>query len=357
MSELGYYGAIENQTNTITNNMSPGWFDVSMHELSHMWFGDMITCADWHHGWLNEGFATYAEALWTENKSGMTAYHAYMNSNQATMGGTLYLQNDLDTFNIFQPIIYYKGAWVLHMLRGVLSDPVFFNCLKTYASTPEFMFKNATTEDFRQVAEKVSGKNLAAFFDQWVYDAYYPKYHYNYRQDSMTNVLTLHIFQAQASLNGWREVFEMPILVRITDTTGHVTLITVMNNQLNQEYNFRLTGGVLRNGTSVELDPDKWIIRTVSFKPNLPIGILETPGSGSVFSAYPNPATRELFIRSPREFLPAAFEVFEPCGKRVNRGVLEAPVTAIPVMNLPGGFYMLKIQDGTKPHWLKFLKQ
>ena len=53
-------GGIENQTNSIINNMSQGWFNVSVHELAHQWFADMITCETWSHGWLNEGFASYA---------------------------------------------------------------------------------------------------------------------------------------------------------------------------------------------------------------------------------------------------------------------------------------------------------
>jgi len=127
MTELGYYGAIENQTNTIQNSLSLSWFEVSVHELAHMWFGDMITCLNWHHGWLNEGFATYSEALWEEHIGGFSAYKANMLTNQYWGGGTLYLQNINDPFQIFIPIIYSKGAYVLHMLRGVLGDSLFFN--------------------------------------------------------------------------------------------------------------------------------------------------------------------------------------------------------------------------------------
>jgi aminopeptidase N len=265
-----------------------------------MWFGDMITCADWHHAWMNEGFATYAEALWAEHKSGLTAYHDHLNAYPGTMGGTLYLQNDLDTFNIFQPIVYDKGAWVLHMLRGVLGDPVFFDCLRTYASTPGFMYKNASTEDFRHLVETISGKDLGVFFDQWVYDEYYPKYQYNFIQDSVTKVLTVRIFQAQDSLNNWRDVFEMPLQIKITDENGNDTLVTVLNNQQNQQYEFQLTGTILHTPTSVVLDPDKWLIRMTYFKPKLPIGIPEEPGEGMTFSVYPCPASDEIHIACPK---------------------------------------------------------
>jgi len=357
MSEIGYYGAIENQTNTITNNMSLSWFYTSVHELSHMWFGDMITCADWHHAWMNEGFATYAEALWKEHKSGTAAYHAYLNSTPGTMGGTLYLQNDLDTFNIFQEIVYYKGAWVLHMLRGVLGDQTFFNCLRTYASSPGFMYKNASTEDFRHVVENVSGKDLTAFFDQWVYDAYFPKYYYNFNQDSVTKVLTLHIFQAQASLSNWRAVFEMPLRIKIEDIDGNDTIITVMNNQLNQEYQFKLTGSVPHLPTSVVIDPEKWVIRMTYFKPNLSIGIQEKPDEGMVFNLYPDPATDQVNIGCLQPIKNVAFEISDQCGKLVKKGFIHSPATGISISNLSKGLYFIKIDAG-KDHlyYKKFLK-
>jgi aminopeptidase N len=129
MTQIGFYGAIENQTNTIQNSLDIGSFDVSVHELAHMWFGDMITCSSWHHGWLNEGFATYCSALWAEHSSGQQAYRNYMKNREYFYGGTIYLQITDDPFYIFIPIIYSKGAWVLHMLRGVLGDEAFFSSL------------------------------------------------------------------------------------------------------------------------------------------------------------------------------------------------------------------------------------
>ncbi len=89
MTQLGYYGGIENQTNTIINQMSQSWFEVSVHELAHMWFGDMITCEDWHHAWLNEGFATYCEALWSEYENGFDAYRQHPNQSIHRSGHSL----------------------------------------------------------------------------------------------------------------------------------------------------------------------------------------------------------------------------------------------------------------------------
>jgi aminopeptidase N len=259
MSQLGFYGAIENQTNTIQNNFSSGWFMISVHELSHMWFGDMITCVNWHHGWLNEGFATYSEALYAEYTGGFTYYKNYLATLKYLGEGTVFLQNISDPFQIFLPIIYDKGAWVLHMLRGVLGDDDFFNSINQYTSDPRFKYDHASTEDFRDVCETVSGIDLDFFFDEWIYDEYYPAYTYGYEQDSLTNNLNLEINQIQG-LNGWREIFEMPIQVKINFTDGSDTLITVWNDQVSSGYNIPLTSKV----TSVQFDPDEWILRTVS---------------------------------------------------------------------------------------------
>ena len=259
MSQLGFYGAIENQTNTIQNNFSSGWFMISVHELSHMWFGDMITCANWHHGWLNEGFATYSEALYAEYTGGFTNYKNYLATLKYIGGGTVYLQNISDPFQIFLPIIYNKGAWVLHMLRGVLGDDDFFNAINQYSSDPRFKYDHASTEEFRDVCETVSGIDLDFFFDEWIYDEYYPAYTYGYEQDSLTNNLNLEINQIQG-LNGRREIFEMPIQVKINFTDGSDTLITVWNDQVTTYYNIPLTAVI----TSVQIDPDEWILRTVS---------------------------------------------------------------------------------------------
>jgi aminopeptidase N len=284
MTQLGFYGAIENQTNTITNNMSPSWFDVSVHELSHMWFGDMITCRDWHHGWLNEGFATYSEALYDEAIYGYEAYQQNMQTNEYWNGGTLYLQNAADTFNIFQNIIYRKGAYVLHMLRGVLGDSAFFDGVRTYASDPDLMYAQAVTEDLMEICEEVSGEELGYFFDQWVYDAYYPVYYYNF--ENIEGGLAFLIYQVQGQ-QGWRPVFEMPVEVLIEFAGGGDTLVRVWNDEAYQVFTLPVGDEV----SMISVDPEKRILRKAYYHPEIPVGIGESisePAPASVVF-FPNP--------------------------------------------------------------------
>jgi len=311
ITQLGFYGAIENQTNTIQNNLSIHWFYISVHELSHMWFGDAITCINWHHGWLNEGFATYCEALYAEHIGGFSYYKSYIGGLKFNQGGTVYLQEISDPFQIFIPIIYEKGAWVLHMLRGVLGDNVFFDAINHYATDPRFQYGHASTEDFKEVCETVSGMNLNFFFDEWIYDEYYPMYTYQFSQDSLTNLLTLQINQIQGQ-NSWREIFEMPIKVKINYSGGEDT-ITVWNDQVTTEYSIPLTAKV----TSVQIDPDEWILRTVS-----PItDVEETPTnlfSYKLNANYPNPFNPSTTISfSIRERGVVTLNVYDVLGNEV----------------------------------------
>jgi len=292
MTQLGFYGAIENQTNTIQNNLSLAWFETSVHELGHMWFGDMITLTDWHHSWLNEGFATYAEALWAEHLNGFTAYKNNMVSNEYWYGGTLYLENAADTFNTFPGIVYRKGAYAVHMLRGVLGDELFFDALLDYTSDPDFMYKNADTEELQKSFENSSGIDLDFFFDQWIYDEYYPIYQYNYTQTT-NNTLYLTINQYQEDSLGYRPVFEMPISLTLNFQGGGDTSINIWNNQQTQYFIIDLSEEV----SSIDFDPDKWILRKEEYKPDLPVRIISNKDTKSI-NIYPNPFTDIIFIQS-----------------------------------------------------------
>jgi aminopeptidase N len=290
MTQLGFYGAIENQTNTIQNNLSPSWFDVSVHELGHMWFGDMITLANWHHSWLNEGFATYSEALWDEHLYGFNAYKNNMATNEFWLGGTLYLENATDTFNTFQTIFYTKGAYAVHMLRGVLGDDLFFEALLNYAQDPDLMYGNASTADLQASFEASSGLELDFFFEQWIYDEYWPHYYYNFGQNT-NNELYFVIHQAQEELYNYRPVFEMPVRVKINYSGGGDTTITVWNDQQTQTYYLNLDQEV----ASVMIDPDKWILRKVLFKPDISVSVADRPTKDAL-RVYPNPFSSSINI-------------------------------------------------------------
>ncbi len=291
MCQLGYYGGIEKQTNTIMGGMTADWFGVAVHELAHMWFADMITCKSWQHGWLNEGFATYAEALWYEHLVGESGYRQFMQNIQFFDGGTVYLPDPSDPFKVFVGIIYNKGAWVLHMLRGVLGDDVFFKILKAYALDSRFRFGHATTEDFQQVCESVSGLDLQSFFEQWIYDEYFPFYHYSYSQDETTQQLTVKIEQIHRDL-GRRPVFEMPVQLLLDFSDGSDSLVTVHNNEKTQEFYIDVNQRV----TNVTIDPNLWILHKNKLATQM-ISNQDTPGRFYLHQNFPNPFNGSTMIR------------------------------------------------------------
>lgn len=348
MTELGFYGAIENQTNTIINSINSNWYFTFVHELAHQWFGDMITCSNWHHGWLNEGFATYSEALIAEYLTGPASYKSFMAGAEFYNGGTIYLQTDTNPFNIFQSIIYNKGAYVLHMLRGMLGDVVFFNCLGNYATQPLFKYNHATTEDFRLVCETVSGLNLQDFFDQWIYDEYYPMYAYNF----ISQPASLAIYQQQNAVNGWRPVFKMPIQVRFHFNTGMDTTVTVLNDQLYQSYTFNFSDSV----TSVDIDPENWILKNAVYDPGVIISINDLPDHDGV-SVYPNPG-HGYFQMEMNKSTPEAMhcQVVDLLGHQVKSIYFKAEekrkLFILDLTGLPSGIYFLHINFENK-HLIK----
>ncbi|MDR3611319.1 MAG: M1 family metallopeptidase [Ignavibacteriaceae bacterium] len=165
---LWQFGAMEHQTITgIGSNFVMGkqnFNDIYTHELAHHWWGDAVSPADWKDIWLNEGFATYSEALYAEHIGGRKALQTSMlNKSMSEKKGTVYDPGD----NMFGTTVYDKGSWVLHMLRKETGDSLFFKILRTYFET--YKYKNASTEDFINICQSITGKNLTKFFDQWVY--------------------------------------------------------------------------------------------------------------------------------------------------------------------------------------------
>lgn len=347
MTQLGYYGAIENQTNTIINSMSAstGWFIISVHELAHMWFADMITCESWHEGWLNEGFATYSEALWTEHTSGMEAYSLYMNGIDFFEGGTIYLENANDTFNVFRPIIYYKGAWVLHMLRGVVGDTLFFEALKEYATDPSLMYGHATTDQLKTVFETIVGEELDYFFDEWIYDEFYPHYYYNFDQ-STNQRLYLTLYQAQEELLGARPVFEMPVQINIEFDDGTDSTVTVWNDQQLQQFEFELQKTV----ENISIDKNDWILHKDTYNPNLPVGLTEQGSSGlHIPSVMPNPFNETITVNlTGATQLPLTFRLYDVTGKLVLMEKVISTGQLLQSNHLQKGIYIYQISAENK---------
>lgn len=257
------WGGMENQS--LTSLCPNCWGEYLMaHEYAHQWFGDMITCATWADLFLNEGFATFSEALWTESKSGYLAYkndilneaNSYLGSNPGwAISNPNWAVTTPSTGTLFNyAITYAKGACVLHLLRYVLDDSLFFTGLKTYAADPSLKYKSAVISDFKNIMADVSGQNLDWFFDQWIYQPNHPYYQNGYYFSKIGDYWEVGFLAKQVQTN--TVFFKMPIELKISFTTGPDTLIRVMNEGNNQMFYFTFT----RQPSSIKFDPDNEIV-------------------------------------------------------------------------------------------------
>ena len=229
---------------------------VYAHELAHQWWGDLITCRDFHHIWLNEGFAEYSEALWYEHLYGPGAASYYQMNNELYYGeGTIYVEDLYDSVIFHYGRSYQKASWVLHMLRHVVGDEVFFDILKTYAASVKHRYGTATTEEFRDICEQVSGKNLEKFFHQWIYEEYYPQYSYlwQWAQNGSNYDIQLEIEQVQDNY-----IFWMPIDVYIKTVNGDTTFV-VWDSLQTQNFQLSLSSEPL----DIKLDKGNWILKQI----------------------------------------------------------------------------------------------
>jgi hypothetical protein len=279
---------MEHQTCTSYGSWNEALF---AHEIAHQWWGDMITCNSFHHIWLNEGFASYSEAFWFEYLyPGYTASEYQMDYQLYLGPGTIFVE-DPENQNIFDlGLSYHKGSWILHMLRHITGDNVFFNILKTYYSSVH-KYGTATTDEFQAICESVSGKNLDKFFHQWVYEEFQPTYSFswNWVQNGAAYDIRLQIEQLQTN-----HLFWMPIDITVTTTQGEQTFV-VWDSLQSQSFELTVNSEPL----NLELDKDNWILKIIEeplVDPQFNRGILlvngvyfETYGS-EIWDAYQNRA-------------------------------------------------------------------
>lgn len=176
------------------------------HELAHQWFGDVITCKTWAHIWLNEGWATYLDWVWSEHEYGRDRYledvwhtmRGVAESDNVNLKGGVVFHHYEDPSHVFgrwgsNP--YGKGASVLHMLRMELGDELFWRCAGEYLN--RFAWQNAETDDFRKVYEEVSGRSLDRFFHQWLIRGGAPHLRVGYEWDDGAKEIRLTFEQTQ----------------------------------------------------------------------------------------------------------------------------------------------------------------
>ena len=218
-------GAMENTTATLhqeSAQQKPGdlidenrWEDTIAHELFHHWFGDLVTAESWSNLTVNESFANYSQYLWNEHKYGKDiADYGLMKEIKGYMMDPSNISKDLVRFNyhsredMFDGVSYNKGGAILHMLRNYVGDDAFFAGLTDYLKTNEFGTGEA--HQLRLSLEKVSGKDLNWFFNQWYFGNGNPKISYTTSFEPVKKEVTITLSQNQIGQN-----FQFPLAIDI----------------------------------------------------------------------------------------------------------------------------------------------
>jgi aminopeptidase N len=241
------------------------------HEMAHQWFGDLVTCKDWGHVWLNEGFATYYETLYNGHKNGRDTMlyelweriHSLINIPNDT---TPIVRRNFDSsHDMFGYLSYPKASCVLHMLRSQLGDDLYRKCIKTYLQRHEY--GSVVTEDLRRVIEEFTGQSYDQFFDQWLYHGHYPELEVSYSWDEQAKLARLSIQQVQKTSESVL-LFRFPFKIRFKGASGSVDR-TIEVKEKSEDFSFALDSAP----TVVRLDPDYTLLARINFHP--PSSMLE----------------------------------------------------------------------------------
>jgi hypothetical protein len=246
----GYFALVNSPmpTTTLTWRNDPaaftGFSDFFLaHELAHQWWGQAVGWKNYHEQWISEGFAQYFAALYAQKTRGDETFFNMLRqfrrwSLNESEEGPVHLGYRLghikEDSRIFRALVYNKGAAVLHMLRRLLGDEVFFNALRRFYD--QMKFRKAGTDDLRRVFEQESGKSLERYFERWIYNQELPVLRYSSGVEGTDVVVR---FEQLTNL-----LFDVPVTVTVTYVNGKTQEVVVPVTEKHVEHRFRAEGPV-----------------------------------------------------------------------------------------------------------------
>jgi aminopeptidase N len=362
------WGGMEHQTMTTIHRQWVLYGSESgiSHELAHMWWGDMVTCQDWRNIWLNEGFATYSDALYYEHSHGNAAFISEMNSRAQDY----FDEDQLDRFPVYNPpfdslfawgTIYCKGSWIQHMLRYLEGDTtatpgIFFQAMRAYGDS--FRFSTANTEDYKRIHEQMTGLDLTNFISEWIYQAGYPNYQIGWSCQPVSDNWQLLLNISQNNGANAPAVFHIPVQI-LVHLTAHDTLLTIPIDTSPQRNTFMFSESV----NSIVFDPKSWILKRATTVNDIAEFV---KNEGKVdFSVSPNPFRKQVNFKVNGTAL-KRLDIFDISGKRVKS--FEGPCANEKLSttiswngkddvgkSLPGGIYFAAFSTEDKNSRVKLL--
>jgi len=344
-AQFGWGGGMEHTTMTFMGGFSRS---LIAHELAHQWFGDKVTCGSWEDIWLNEGFATYLEALVRENFDGETAFKNWRGGSVSTItsqsGGSVFVQDTSSVGNIFSSrLSYQKGAMLLHMLRYKLGDLDFFQGVKNYLADPALAYGYAKTPQLQQHLEAQSGEDLTEFFNDWFIGEGYPSFSLTYSQND-TGMLNVRVNQTQSHASV--SFFETPLPIRVTGTNGLSEIFRLEVTHNNQLFSLPYGNTV----SSVEVDPDYQIISKYN---SAVVGVQKIVLNTDV-KVYPNPVKEVLEIQVTDAIELTKVTVFNTIGQKVLETTND--LEKVSLLSLNSGIYTVEITTKQGVTYKKIIK-
>ncbi|MDA1010327.1 MAG: M1 family aminopeptidase, partial [Chloroflexi bacterium] len=241
---------------------------ITAHELAHQWFGDLLTCREWSHGWLNESFATYFDCLFVEHQHGWDKFRYHVTQNAG-----LYLQEDggdyrrplvqnvyADPIDIFDRHLYERGSVVLDMLRTRLGDDLWWKAINHYVT--KHRESEVLTHDLQRAIEEATGHNLDGFFDQWVWKGGHPEFKASSSWDGEKKLATVTLEQTQKPDASLTSVYEVPVEIGFW-VNGRFERRTVEVRDGHETYVFSLA----TEPEFIAIDPANRVLKTLDYKP------------------------------------------------------------------------------------------
>jgi len=230
-----------------------------VHETAHQWFGDAVTENDWNDVWLSEGFATYFTLLYTEYARGRDALVEGLRRSRDTvlrmeksMPETPVVHVNFKESGTAGPnnqLVYQKGGWTLHMLRGQVGTDAFWRGIRIYYA--QHMNGLATSDDLRRAMEQASGQDLAWFFHQWLNRSGVPAIEGNWRYDAAAKNIVVTVKQTQTG-----EPYQFPLGIGVTPATGAARVVEMKVTGRDSTFTIPAEAAPAK----VVLDPDVWLL-------------------------------------------------------------------------------------------------